>query len=119
MKKLLFSVLSLMLALVAWAQGPQVKVDGGMIEGIDSAGVKIFRGIPFAAPPVGNLRWKAPQPVVAWQGVRSANAFGNDPIQYNAFGDMVFEGPKQSEACLYLNVWTPTQNYGEKLPVLI
>ena len=119
MKKLLFSVLSLMLALVAWAQGPQVKVDGGMIEGIDSAGVKIFRGIPFAAPPVGNLRWKAPQPVVAWQGVRSAKAFGNDPIQYNAFGDMVFEGPKQSEDCLYLNVWTPTQNYGEKLPVLI
>ena len=108
-----------MVAVMAFAQGPQVRVEGGMIEGVDSSGVKIFRGVPFAAAPVGNLRWKAPQPVVAWQGVRSAKQFGNDPIQYNAFGDMVFEGPKQSEDCLYLNVWTPTQNYNEKLPVLI
>ena len=119
MKKFLLSIISVLLTVSAMAQGPQVKVEGGIIEGIDSAGVKIFRGVPFAAPPVGDLRWKAPQPVVAWQGVRSAKQFGNDPIQYNAFGDMVFEGPRQSEDCLYLNVWTPTKNYNEKLPVLI
>lgn len=120
MRHILLSICSLLLCVVAMAQnGPQVKVDGGIIEGIDSSGVKIFRGIPFAAPPVGDLRWKAPQPVVAWEGVRPAKEFGNDPMQYNAFGDMVFEGKGQSEDCLYLNVWTPAKTMNEKLAVLI
>jgi para-nitrobenzyl esterase len=119
MKKLLLSVFSLFLALAAMAQGPQVTVEGGIIEGVDSSGVKIFRGVPYAAPPVGNLRWRNPQPVVAWQGVRSAKEFGANPIQKNAFGDMVFGTKKFSEDCLYLNIWTPTKNYNEKLPVLI
>ena len=108
-----------MLSATAVAQGPQVRVEGGMIEGIDSSGVKIFCGIPFAAPPVGALRWKAPQPVVAWHGVRAAKEFGANPIQKNAFGDMIFGTKNFSEDCLYLNVWTPTRSYDEKLPVLI
>lgn len=119
MKKIALSAFALLLSVVAMGQGPQVRVEGGMIEGIDSSGVKIFRGIPFAAPPVGQLRWKAPQPVVAWQGVRAAKEFGPNPIQKNAFGDMVFGTNKFSEDCLYLNVWTPTKAYNEKLPVLI
>lgn len=96
-----------------------MKVEGGTIEGIDSSGVKIFRGVPFAAPPVGELRWKAPQPVKPWEGVRLAKEFGNDPEQNRIFGDMVFEGKKFSEDCLYLNVWTPAKTMNEKLPVLI
>lgn len=119
MKKLLMSFFSLLLAASAMAQGPQVKVDGGIIEGIDSSGVKIFLGVPFAAPPIGELRWKAPQPVIAWQGVRAAKEFGNDPAQNPVFGDMSFEGKKKSEDCLYLNVWTPAKNMNDELPVLI
>ncbi|HCN53659.1 MAG TPA: carboxylesterase [Prevotella sp.] len=129
MKQILLSIIVSMTCAVAIAQhGPQVKVESGIIEGIDSSGVCIFRGIPFAAPPVGELRWKAPQPVVAWQGVREAKKLGHDPMQYNAFGDMVFEGNGQSEDCLYLNVWTPAKlnsqtsnpnSQFDKLPVLI
>src|SRR5690606_39524328 len=62
--------------------------------------------IPFAAPPVGNLRWKPPQPVVPWTGVRQATAFGTQCMQGTIFGDIVFDRPA-SEDCLYLNVWTP------------
>lgn len=119
MKKIFLSVFALLLSVMGMAQEPQVKVEGGTIEGIDSAGVKIFRGVPFATPPVGQLRWRGPQPVVAWQGVRPAKEFGPNPIQKNAFGDMIFGTDKYSEDCLYLNVWTPTKAYNEKLPVLI
>ena len=100
MKKLFLSTLALLCWAMAWAQGPQVKVEGGMIEGIDSSGVKIFRGIPFAAPPINNLRWKAPQPVVAWKGVRSAKEFGTNPLRKNVFRDMVFGSKAFAEDCL-------------------
>ncbi len=118
--KLVFTLLAIFLSLGASAQtGPQVTYRDGTIEGIDSSGVKIFRDIPFAEPPVGDLRWKAPQPVKAWTGVRSAKAFGNDPAQRPVFGDMQFEGKGKSEDCLYLNIWTPAKKMDEKLPVLI
>ena len=58
-------------------------------------------------------------PAAHWDGVRSAKAFGNDPMMSNAFGDMVFRGPKHSEDCLYLNVWTPAEKMNEQLPILI
>ncbi len=119
MRRLLLFITCLATSLSLLAQGPKVTVKSGTLEGIDSSGVKIFRGIPFAQPPVGQLRWKAPQPVEAWTGVRSAKKFGPDPIQYNAFGDMIFEAGKFSEDCLYLNVWTPAKQMDEKLPVLI
>lgn len=121
MKRHILAVLALCLSLCSMAQtgGPQVTYRDGTVEGTDSSGVKIFRGIPFAEPPVGNLRWKAPQPVKAWTGVRSAKEFGADPEQNNIFGDMVFEGKGKSEDCLYLNVWTPAKKMNEKLPVLI
>ncbi len=120
-KKRILLVIALFVSLCSMAQtgGSQVTYRDGTVEGVDSSGVKIFRGIPFAQPPVGNLRWKAPQPVKAWTGVRPAKAFGPDPEQNNVFGDMVFEGKGKSEDCLYLNVWTPAKKMNEKLPVLV
>ena len=97
----------------------QVKTNAGVVEGFEQDGVKKFLGIPFAQAPVGELRWKAPQPVQAWEGVRKAKEFGNDPMQPNVFGDMNFRGPARSEDCLYLNVWTTAATEADGLPVLI
>ncbi|HEY9542129.1 carboxylesterase/lipase family protein [Prevotella sp.] len=118
-KQLFLTLCGLALSLAALAQGPRVTVRSGVLEGIDSSGVKIFRGIPFAQPPVGRLRWQAPQPLEAWQGVRQAKDFGPNPIQFNVYGDMVFGSPVNSEDCLYLNVWTPARQMNENLPVLL
>ena len=99
----------------------EVSISNGKLEGARNAstGIAIFKGIPFAQPPVGELRWKAPQPVANWQGTRSAHHFGNNPMQKNVFGDMLFRSSGMSEDCLYLNVWTPDANAKEKLPVLV
>ena len=97
----------------------EVKTQYGVLEGFEEDGVKKFLGVPFAQPPVGELRWKAPQPVQAWEGVRSAKQFGDDPMQPNIFGDMSFRGPGRSEDCLYLNIWTTASTTADALPVLI
>ena len=97
----------------------QVKTQAGVVEGIAEDGIKKFLGIQFAEAPVGDLRWKAPQPVKDWEGVREAKAFGNDPMQPNVFGDMNFRGASRSEDCLYLNIWTPANFEDEGLPILI
>ena len=98
----------------------QVKTDAGLIEGTTSAdgAVRAFLGVPYAAPPVGPLRWKAPQPVAPWQGVRKATAFGARCIQGRIFDDMIFRD-EMSEDCLYLNVWTPAPTSGGHLPVMV
>jgi para-nitrobenzyl esterase len=121
MKKHLFITLAvLFLSLGANAQSqPQVKTNDGVLEGIDESGIKVFKGVPFAAPPVGEFRWKAPQPVQKWDGVRKADEFGPNPMQENVFGDMNFGTSKMSEDCLYLNIWTPAKTMDEKLPVFI
>ena len=97
----------------------QVETKYGVLEGIEEDGVKKFLGVPFAQAPVGELRWKAPQPVQAWEGIREAKAFGDDPMQPNIFGDMNFRGSGRSEDCLYLNIWTTAKTTGDRLPVLI
>ena len=97
----------------------QVKTQYGVLEGFEEDGVKKFLGVPFAQAPVGELRWKAPQPVQAWEGVREAKTFGNDPMQLDIFGDMQFRGPGRSEDCLYLNIWTTAKTAADALPVLI
>ena len=97
----------------------EVKTQYGVLEGFEEDGVKKFLGVPFAQAPVGELRWKAPQPVQAWEGVRSAKQFGDDPMQPNIFGDMSFRGPGRSEDCLYLNIWTTAATTADALPVLI
>ena len=97
----------------------QVKTQYGVLEGFEEDGVKKFLGVPFAQAPVGELRWKAPQPVTAWDGIREAKQFSDDPMQLNVFGDMAFRGPGRSEDCLYLNIWTTAQTTADALPVLI
>ena len=97
----------------------QVKTAEGILEGKDLSGIHVFKGVPFAAPPVGNLRWKAPQPAQKWEGVRMAKEFGPNPMQEALFGDMNFGTKENSEDCLYLNIWTPAKTMKEKLPVLI
>ena len=100
---------------------PQVQISNGTIEGVLNAktGIKVFKGIPFAQPPVGDLRWKEPQPVANWSGVRKADHFGHNPMEKKVFGDMGFRSDSMSEDCLYLNVWTPAKSATEKLPVLV
>jgi para-nitrobenzyl esterase len=121
MKKQFFITLAAMfLTIGASAQdAPQVQTGNGILEGINESGIKVFKGVPFAAPPVGNLRWAAPQPVQKWDGIRKADEFGPNPMQENVFGDMMFGTKKMSEDCLYLNIWTPAKTMDEKLPVFI
>ncbi len=92
----------------------------GLLEGIaDETGLRMFRGVPFAAPPVGDLRWKPPQPLAPWEGVRKADAFAPRPMQLRPFGDMNFRSPHVSEDCLYLNIWTAASSPDDRLPVLV
>jgi para-nitrobenzyl esterase len=118
MKKLLLSIAFLLPGMGMMAQ-TQVTTAEGILEGKDLSGITVFKGIPFAAPPVGNLRWKAPQPVQKWQGVREVKEFGPNPMQEPLFGDMNFGTKTNSEDCLYLNIWTPAKTMKEHLPVLI
>ena len=118
MKKTILSLATLLLSMSMMAQ-TQVKTAEGILEGKDLSGVTIFKGVPFAAPPVGNLRWKAPQPMPTWEGVRKATEYGPNPMQEALFGDMNFGTKVNSEDCLYLNIWTPAKTMKEHLPVLI
>ena len=90
-----------------------VKVEQGMVQGKQENGITIYKGIPFAAPPVGNLRWKAPQPAPAWQGVKQTVNFAPSPVQ----GGNPPSG--KNEDCLYLNIWTPAKKSKENIPVLV
>lgn len=93
----------------------------GTLEGLYSTKTQVrrFLGVPFAQPPVGELRWRAPRPVEAWDGVRDATEFGPRAVQRFIFDDMRFRSAGVSEDCLYLNVWTPARSRGdESLPVL-
>lgn len=110
----------LMLALcgASWlgaATAEAVKVEGGLIQGQVEDGLTVYRGVPFAAPPVGDLRWRPPQPAAAWDGVRDAAKFAPGCMQ--AMGAPPPGG--MSEDCLYLNVWTPAKSPKDKIPVLV
>ena len=128
----LFAVAAMMLVatvgISAKNQGPVLTIEGGQVQGVstDIKGVTVYRGIPFAAPPTGQNRWRAPQPVVPWEGVKLCDTFGHPPFQaahypggYTTewgYGD---EAP-YSEDCLYLNVWTKKPGKPDaKLPVAI
>lgn len=99
--------------------GLQVKTGNGILEGTFESGLNVFRGVPFAAPPVGDLRWREPQPAKNWSGVRKADKFGPRAMQLPIFGDMAFRSDGVSEDCLYLNVWSPSKTGKDKLPVLV
>lgn len=107
------------------ADWSQVQVEGGLISGTTSGDIKVFKGIPFAAPPVGELRWKAPQPVERWKGVRECKEFGPSPMQgkpvpFSVYTEefLIPESPV-SEDCLHLNIWTGAESVNEKRPVLV
>jgi para-nitrobenzyl esterase len=96
------------------AQQPSpVKIDDGLLQGTFEEGLTVYRGIPFAAPPVGDLRWHAPQPPAKWEGVKQATKFAPGPIQ----GGNPPSG--KSEDCLYLNIWTPAKSSDDRIPVLV
>lgn len=102
----------------AQAQSTARSIDGGRIQGVpgENPNILIYRGIPYAAPPTGNLRWQPPQPVKPWAGVKTAAGFGAACLGRN-FGSIGPEG--MNEDCLYLNVWTPTSSTRPDLPVLV
>jgi para-nitrobenzyl esterase len=112
------------LAPVARAQGlrsVQARTEGGVIEGVVSADGKVrtYKGIPYAAPPLGPLRWRPPQPVVPWEGVRRSTEYGPRPMQGRIYADMVFHDAGPSEDCLTLNLWMPENSGQAKLPVMV
>lgn len=107
-------VLSMFVTTFAIAQQPApVKVEEGLVQGTAEEGLTVYRGIPFASPPVGNLRWRSPEPAAKWQGVKQADKFAPGPIQ----GGNPPSG--KNEDCLYLNIWTPAKTTRERLPVLV
>jgi para-nitrobenzyl esterase len=118
-----FTIALLLAAILAGGASAQerVKTANGNVEGTleQSSGIRSFKGIPFAEPPVGDLRWKPPQPVKAWTGVRKTDKFGPRCMQRPVYSDMRFRSNGMSEDCLYLNVWTPANTGREKLPVLV
>nr|WP_319509723.1 carboxylesterase family protein [uncultured Draconibacterium sp.] len=130
MKNLLVGFLSFLLAISIDVQsasgntkqtsGPEVKTKSGVVRGVTEGDVSSFKGIPFAAPPVGEFRWRPPQPVEAWEGVRDASEFGPTcaAVGWGAAAGTIQQG--SSEDCLYLNIWTPaTAKEGAKLPVMV
>lgn len=103
---------------LARAASDVATLDSGAVRGTSADGVISFKGIPYAAPPVGALRWRAPQPVEAWRGIRSASSFGNACLQPGPGNEPDRLGAAMSEDCLYLNVWRPA-NAARSLPVMV
>ncbi len=122
MKRKLSALLVMMFAIsgiVVGATTDEVTVGAGRLKGVEAGGIIVFKGIPFAAPPVGDSRWRLPQPPKKWSGVRSAAEYGSDCMQLPFPGDAAPLGVKPSEDCLYLNVWTPSLHPAKKLPVMV
>ncbi len=124
-KKYFLAAVFVMLTGLTVAQHPApVKVEEGLLQGTFENGVTVYKGVPYAAPPVGDLRWRAPRPPKPWEGVRKADKFSANPIQVmvNGLGPWTPEYQPQggvSEDCLYLNIWTAAKSSKEKRPVVM
>jgi len=115
------AVLVMGLSITAHADSLKVKTEEGRVQGktINEGKVRAFLGLPYAAPPVGDLRWKAPEPALKWKGTRAATEFGAHCAQEHVFDDMIFQDSGPSEDCLFLNVYTPADaKASSKLPVM-
>jgi para-nitrobenzyl esterase len=110
--------LAMCAASLAFAGVQDVKIDSGRLKGAVSGSVVSWKGIPFAAPPVGENRWRPPQPVASWNDVRPATSYGADCMQKPFPGDAAPLGVTPAEDCLYLNIWRPVEQSG-KLPVMV
>src|SRR6185437_14119268 len=127
MRNLLFVALIVTLAYAPRDPFATVHTQAGLISGTTSkdGSVHIFRGIPFAAPPIGARRWRAPQPLTPWSGIRKCDAFGPSPMQPKPvpFGvytsEFLIPAQPISEDCLYLNVWTAATNPADRRAVLV
>lgn len=124
-KKSLTIVLFFLISNLLTAQLHTVKTLNGLVEGSRHQEINIFKGIPFAAPPVGALRWKAPQPAADWKGIRQCTTFSASPIQpepvpFLCWSEEFIAPPKPlSEDCLYLNIWAGAKDKKEKRPVFV
>ena len=128
MKKLFFAILAFATIASCKPGDPILRIEGGLVKGVptETPGVTVFKGISYAAPPVGELRWKAPQPVKPWSGLKVCDSWGHPAWQMSHTPggytpEFFFDGdPEFSEDCLYLNVWTPAAGKAEaKLPVTL
>ena len=118
--KVLLAVLSVAMFMSGAPLPQRVVTSAGPVEGAsETDGLRVFKGIPFAQPPVGALRWQPPQPARTWTETRQATAFGPQCMQRRQFADMVFRANGSSEDCLYLNIWAPQVRGGAGLPVLV
>ncbi len=118
-KKLALAALAALSVSLLHAQTSTVTIDSGKLRGVTADNIESFKGVPFAAPPVGELRWRAPQPVKPWSGIRSASAYSADCMQVPFPSDAAPLGTTPAEDCLYLNVWRPAGTHpGDKLPVM-
>jgi para-nitrobenzyl esterase len=101
----------------ALAERPKpIKLETGLLQGTVEDGIAIYRGIPYAAPPVGDLRWRPPQPALRWEGVRLATEYGRACMQTNP---AIKNLPPPSEDCLFVNIWTPSTRSNQHLPVMV
>ena len=121
MGAVLFGAMFAAVSMRAAGSAPSVKIDTGKLEGKTDGPISAFLGIPFAKPPVGDLRWKPPVRPAKWKGVRKATEFGSRCMQGAIYSDMIFRDPGINEDCLYLNVWTPAKlgKSKDKLPVMV
>ncbi|MGH9563423.1 MAG: carboxylesterase family protein, partial [Terracidiphilus sp.] len=120
--KLLTSTLLLLvlpsISAMALAQPPTTPTQFGLISGTSEDGLSVYKGVPFAASPIGDLRWRPPTPVAPWTGTRKADAFAPACTQ-NSISMPGETPPAVSEDCLYLNIWTPAKSADEHLPVIV
>ena len=117
---LVFGIILAGASILSAAISDPVRTDSGLLSGVPGSTdeVRVYKGIPFAAPPVGDLRWHEPRPPSHWDGVRKADAFGPVCMQQQR-GPAGGSGPAPSEDCLYVNVWTAAKSAGERRPVIV